>query len=151
LGWWRRNFLVPVLEAGDLAGLNELLLARCIESQNHAISGRTKPIGAAMAQERPYLLPLAVEGFEPRETLLPAGDCQGCVRVKTNWYSTPLASGVRAMVRVWLTRIEVLRDFACAATHRRCYGRSHQLLNMECDLDVLENKPGALAGSAPLR
>lgn len=151
LGWWRRNFLVPVPEAGDLAGLNELLLARCLDSQSHIISGRTMTIGAAMVQERPHLLPLAEEGFELEETLFPVVDGKGCVRVKTNWYSTPLPPGVRAMVRVWPARIEVLRDFVCVAIHQRCYGRGHQILNLEHYLDVLEKKPGAMAGSTPLK
>lgn len=55
------------------------------------------------------------------------------------------------MVRVWPARIEVLRDFACVAIHQRCYGRGHQILNLEHYLDVLEKKPGALAGSTPLK
>ncbi len=151
LGWYRRNFLVPVPEAGDLEGLNEMLLARCVESQSHTISGRSATIGAAMEQERPCLLPLAEEGFELEETLFPVVDGKGCVRVKTNWYSTPLQPGVRAMVRVWPTRIEVLRDLECVATHERCYGRGDQILSLEHYLDVLEEKPGAMAGSTPLK
>lgn len=151
LGWYRRNFLVPVPEAGDLAGLNELLLARCVESQSHTISGRSATIGAAMDEERSCLLPLAEEGFELEETLFPVVDGKGCVRVKTNWYSTPLRPGVKAMVRVWPTRVEVLRDFECVAMHERCYGRGHQILSLEHYLDVLEKKPGAMAGSTPLK
>lgn len=36
------------------------------------------------------------------------------------------------------------------ATHPRDYGRGHQILNLEHYLDVLEKKPGAMAGSTPL-
>ncbi|HYM07322.1 MAG TPA: IS21 family transposase [Terriglobales bacterium] len=150
LGWYRRNFLVPVPEAGDLAGLNALLLEKCRASQQHTISGRTMTIGAAMEQERPHLLPLAEERFALEEILYPVVDGKGCVRVKTNWYSTPLDAGVRAMVKVWPSEVEVYRDFACVARHQRCYGRGHQLLNLEHYLDVLEKKPGAMAGSTPL-
>jgi hypothetical protein len=39
----------------------------------------------------------------------------------------------------------------CVARHPRCYGRGHQLLNLEHYLDVLEKKPGAMAGSTPLQ
>ena len=39
----------------------------------------------------------------------------------------------------------------CAARHQRCYGRGHQILNLEHYLDVLEKKPGAMAGSTPLQ
>jgi len=56
LGWYRRNFLVPVPEAGDLAQLNLLLLDRCRASQQHTLNGRRMTIGAAMEQERPHLL-----------------------------------------------------------------------------------------------
>lgn len=151
LGWYRRNFLVPVPEAGDLAGLNALLLERCRASQQHTISGRTMTIGAAMEKERPHLLPLAEERFALEEILYPVVDGKGCVRVKLNWYSTPLAPGMRAMVKVWPTQVEVLRDYECVARHQRCYGRGHQLLNLEHYLDVLERKPGAMAGSTPLQ
>ena len=150
LGWYRRNFLVPIPEAGDLAGLNALLLERCRASQKHTISGRTMTIAAAMEQERPHLLPLAAEGFALEDVLYPVVDGKGCVRVKTNWYSTPLDAGVRPMVKVWPTEVEIFRDFECVARHQRCYGRGHQLLKLEHYLDVLERKPGAMAGSTPL-
>jgi hypothetical protein len=32
------------------------------------------------------------------------------------------------------------------ARHPRCYGRGHQILDLEHYLDVLEKKPGAMAG-----
>ena len=151
LGWYRRNFLVPVPEAGDLLGLNVLLLERCVASQQHTVSGRTATIGEGMAQERPHLLPLAAETFALEEILFPVVDGKGCVKVKTNWYSAPLRPGVRAMVKVWPTQVEIYRDLECVARHQRCYGRGHQLLNLEHYLDVLERKPGAMAGSTPLQ
>jgi len=55
------------------------------------------------------------------------------------------------MVKVWPSQIAVHRDFECVALHQRCYGRGHQLLNLEHYLDVLEKKPGAMAGSTPLQ
>lgn len=151
LGWYRRNFLVPVPEAGDLARLNMLLLEKCRTSQQHTLSGRGMTIGTAMTQERPHLLPLAGERFALEEILYPIVDGKGRVRVKTNWYSAPLHAGVRAMVKVWPSQVEVFRDFECVARHPRCYGRGQQLLDLEHYLDVLEKKPGAMAGSTPLQ
>jgi hypothetical protein len=151
LGWYRRNFLVPVPEAGNLAGLNELLLDKCRASQQHTISGRTMTIEAGMVQERPHLLPLAEERFALEDILFPVVDGKGCVRVKTNWYSTPLNAGARPMVKVWPSQVDIYYDLECVATHQRCYGRGHQLLNLEHYLDVLERKPGAMAGSTPLQ
>ena len=65
---------MPVPEAGDLAGLNSLLLERCRASQQHTISGRKMTIGAAMEQERPHLLPMAGEQFALEEILFPVVD-----------------------------------------------------------------------------
>jgi hypothetical protein len=92
LGWFRRNWLVPVPEASDL-----------------------------------------------------------CVKVKTNWYSTPLWPGLRVTARVWPSQIEIEHDGKCVARHQRNYGRGHQILSLEHYLDVLEKKPGAMAGSTPLQ
>jgi hypothetical protein len=44
----------------------------------------------------------------------------------------------------------VEHDGQCVARHPRHYGRGHQILNLEHYLDVLEKKPGAMAGSTPL-
>ena len=49
------------------------------------------------------------------------------------------------------SRIEIKHDNQCAAQHERCYGRGHQILDLEHYLDVLERKPGAMAGSTPLQ
>ena len=46
--------------------------------------------------------------------------------------------------------MEIFRDSDLAARHERCYGRGYQILNLEHYLDVLEKKPGAMAGSTPL-
>jgi len=55
------------------------------------------------------------------------------------------------MVKVWPSQVEIYYDLECVARHQRCYGRGHQLLNLEHYLDVLERKPGAMAGSTPLQ
>jgi len=78
-------------------------------------------------------------------------DGKGCVRVKTNWYSTPLRPGTGAMVRLWPAEVEIEHLGRGAARHERHYGRGYQVLDLEHYLDVLEKKPGAMAGSAPLK
>lgn len=45
----------------------------------------------------------------------------------------------------------MLRGLVCVAIHPRCCGCGHQILNLEHHLDVLEKKPGAFAGSAPVK
>jgi transposase len=45
LGWFRRNWLVPVPEARDLASLNEQLLAACALGRDRTIAGRSLTVG----------------------------------------------------------------------------------------------------------
>jgi hypothetical protein len=151
LGWYRRNWLVPVPEADDLESLNQQLLAACVASRSRTIIGRTMTVGEGWRMEQPHLLPLAEEGFQIQETIYPLiVDGKGCVRIKTNWYSTPLWPGLRVTARVWPLFISIEHDGKCVASHPRDYGRGHQILNLEHYLDVLEKKPGAMAGSTPL-
>ena len=152
LGWYRRNCLVPVPEAKDLTALNERLLAVCVANRDRTITGKSMTIGEASQHERAFLLPLAQEGFPIEEVLYPlVVDGKGRVKVKTNWYSAPLSPGLRVTAVVGPLLIEIRHDNQCAARHPRCYGRGHQILNLEHYLDVLERKPGAMANSTPLQ
>lgn len=151
VGRYRRNWLVPVPEANDLAALNEQLLAACLASRKRTISGKNITVGEASQRERSHLLALAEESFPIEEILFPlVVDGKGRVKVKTNWYSAPLWPGWRATARVWPSLVEIEHDGKCVARHQRCYGRGYQILNLEHYLDVLEKKPGAMAGSTPL-
>src|ERR1700737_581875 len=152
LGWYRRNCLVPVPEAKDLAALNEQLWAVCVANRDRTISGKSLTIGEASQYERAFLSPLAEEGFPLHEVLYPlVVDGKGRVKVKANWYSAPLSPGLRVTAVVGPLVIEIKHDNKCAAQHPRCYGRGQQLLNLEHYLKVLEKKPGAMAGSTPLQ
>jgi transposase len=152
LGWFRRNCLVPVPEARDLAALNEQLLAACVAGRSRSISGKAMSVGEASQQERGLLLPKAEEGFPLEEVLYPlVVDGKGRVRVKGNWYSAPLAPGLRVTAVVGPLRVEIKHDNRCVADHPRWYGQGHQSLRLEHYLDVLERKPGAMAGSTPLQ
>jgi transposase len=152
LGWFRRNWLVPVPEAEDLESFNTWLLARCVDSQRHIISGRSIMIEDAIRDERPHLQPLADERFPIAEVIFPViVDGHRRVKVKANWYSTPLWPGNRVTARVWPAHVEVWGNGELAARHERCYQRGHQILNLEHYLDVLEKKPGAMKGSTPLQ
>jgi hypothetical protein len=152
LGWYRRNCLVPVPEAKDLATLNEHLLASCVANRGRTISGKSMTVGQASQYERASLSPRVEEGFPLREILYPlVVDGKGRVKVKANWYSAPLSPGLRVTAVVGPSRIEIKHDNQCAARHARCYGRGHQILELDHYLDVLEKKPGAMAGSTPLQ
>ncbi len=103
-----------------------------------------------MIEERTYLLALAEQGFELAEISFPRVDGLGCVRVGTNLYSVPVKPDKTVEVRLYPTYVEVREEGRCIARHERSYGWQQQVLDLEHYLDVLERKPGALAGSKPL-
>ena len=150
VGTFRRNHWVPLPQARHLAELNEQLLAACRADEARTLAGRSQPIGAALLIEREHLLPLAREGFDLTEVSFPIVDRCGRVRVRTNAYSVPLRTGTPVQAKITATTIEVWHDGQCVARHARCYGRQQEILDLEHYLDVLEHKPGALAGSTPL-
>jgi transposase len=149
-GYFRRNHWVPMPKARDLEELNAQLLSACHEDERRQIAGRGESVGALMIAERTHLLPLAEQGFELAELTFPCVDGLGCVRVKTNLYSVPAAPGRTVEVRLYPSYVEVRDEGRCIARHQRCYERHQQVLDLEHYLDVLERKPGALAGAKPL-
>jgi transposase len=149
-GYFRRNHWVPLPNARDLTELNTLLLTACREEERRRIAGHSEAVGVAMAAERANLLPLAAQGFDLAEISFPRVDGLGCVRVRTNLYSVPAAPGRTVEVRLYPTYVEVRDEGRPIAHHERCYERNQQVLDLEHYLDVLERKPGALAGSKPL-
>ena len=103
-----------------------------------------------MIEERAHLLPLAESEFELAEISFPRVDGLGCVRVRTNLYSVPASVGKTVEVRLYPSQVEVRDEGRCIGRHERSYERHQQVLDLEHYLDVLERKPGALAGSKPL-
>jgi hypothetical protein len=74
----------------------------------------------------------------------------GWVKVRTNAYSVPVAAGTSIQAKILPSTIELWHEGKLVASHERSYGRHQEVLNLEHYLDVLEHKPGALAGSKPL-
>jgi transposase len=150
VGRFRRNQWVPVPRADDLEALNRQLLAACQADEARTVAGRAQSVGAGMLIERAHLLPLAGEGFDLAEVSFPVVTSLSCVKVKTNAYSVPVTAGRTVEVKLAAAHVEIWHEGKPVARHERCYGRYQEVLDLEHYLDVLERKPGALAGSKPL-
>lgn len=151
VGYFRRNHWVPVPAATNLDYLNQMLLAACRADEKRLIGERRSTVGALLPIERAALLPLSQEGFDLSEDVFGRVNDQGCVVVRTNWYSVPLRVGLETHSKVFANRIEVQHGGKCVACHPRSYARGQRILNLEHYLEILERKPGALAGSTPLQ
>jgi transposase len=150
VGYFRRNHLVPVPSVASLEELNQLLLDGCRADEQRRIAAKPHTVGEGMRIEREHLLPAPAESFDLTETSFPLVDGKGCVKVRTNCYSTPLKPGTQARVKLGPAYVEVWHERECVARHERSYTHHQQVLDLEHYLDVLERKPGALAGSSPL-
>ena len=150
VGYFRRNHWTPVPDFSDWRELNEYLLSCCRKDGKRRVMGKENDVGTGMHLEREHLLPLAPVGFDVEERQTVWVDKKGCVRAGTNWYSTPLKRGRQTTVKLTPLEVEVWLEGHRVARHERCYGRFKQVLDLEHYLDVLERKPGALAGSTPL-
>lgn len=151
IGYFRRNHLVPVPQVGTLPELNDLLLEACHQDLARVIEGRSLSVGEALAQEREHLLALQAEDFDLSEECFCRVDKKGCVCVRTNFYSTPLPPATQVRVRVLPAFVEVIHEGKEVARHVRSYDQRQQVLDLEHYLDVLARKPGAFAGSRPLK
>lgn len=150
-GYFRRNHLVPLPSSSSLEELNWWLVGETRSDERRRISGHELSVGAGLVFEKQALRSLPAEAFDLAEDLFPIVNDRGCVRVKTNSYSTPLAPGARVRVRVFPLFVEVWHENRLAARHSRCYGRGQERYQLEHYLDVLARKPGAFGGSKPLQ
>ena len=149
-GYFRRNHWVPVPPARDLADRNEQLRAACRQDEQRPLAGREQTVGAALPAEREQLQPLARQSFALEEVSFPTVDGSGCVRVRTNFYSVPVRAGTAVPAKVYPAHVERWPEGKCVAPHARGDRRQQPILDLEHYLEVLERKPGALAGSKPL-
>jgi hypothetical protein len=82
--------------------------------------------------------------------VFPLIDKQGCITVKTNFYSVPIQSGVRVEARVHPLHVEVWHAGRLIARHERCHSRRQHVLDLEHYLDVLSRlarSPGPSRGA----
>lgn len=129
---WRGGGPVPAEPSGpgtasaEPRGVDLLLEAGTREDDQRVIAGRTQPIGAALLSERAHLLPLVAEGFDLASVHFPTVNASGCVRVLTNFYSTPLAAGTAVQVKVYASYVKVWYQRRCVAQHERSYGHQQK-------------------------
>jgi len=148
-GYFRRNHLVPIPNVGSWEEFDALLLRFSKDDEQRIIGERAQTVGEGMLIEREHLRVLK-EGFDLAAVHYPKVNASGCVKVLTNFYSTPLPVGVEVQVKVQAAYVEIWHEGKCVAQHERCFQRQQKVLNLEHYLEALTKKPGALAGSTPL-
>jgi hypothetical protein len=142
---------VPIPKVASWEALNTFLPEASRNDEQRLIGDRTQTVGVGMNLEREHLRALAEEGFDLAAVQFPQVNASGCVKVLTNFYSVPLPVGVQVQAKVHSSYVEMWHQGQCVARHERCFNRQQKVLNLEHYLEALTKKPGALAGSTPLK
>jgi transposase len=151
IGWFRRNYLVPVPEVTSLAELNASIGQWDAESDSRRIGGRARTVAESFAAEQPLLRALPGEPFETSLLLTGRVDRYAQVTVRTNRYSVPARLiGRRVRIVASASEIAVYDGQAEVARHVRIPGKLQSSLDLDHYLEVLIRKPGALPGATAL-
>lgn len=151
VGYFRRNYLVPVPEVASLEELNAGIEQAEQAEDGRRIGSRIRTIGQDFEAERPLLAPLPGDAFETGLVLTPRVDLRSQVTVRSNRYSVP-SRLIGREVRVVLRSSELVISYRHeqVARHPRLAARGAERLDLDHYLEALMRKPGAMSGSAPL-
>lgn len=151
VGWFRRNYMVPVPEADSFEDLNAQIAKNLEKILSHRMIGRERPIGEDLAAERPLLRALAAEPFDTRASSTVRVDSKSLVCVRQNRYSVPcelIGRSVEALTGA--RQVEVVAGGKIVASHERLQGRHRMRASLSHYAPLIKRKPGALRGSVAL-
>jgi len=154
VGYVRRNFMTPLLEADSFADLNEQLRQACVQDDQRRVDRQPQSIGQAWQQEQPLLRTLPPHPFDCCREITAPLNGYSQIEVETNRYSVP-TDRATAQMRVKLYPFEVkiyrLDEKKAVAVHTRCYDRQQDILEPLHYLSLLAQRPGALNYAKPIR
>jgi transposase len=151
VGRFRRRHLVPLPKVETLGELNELIARADVTDDARYIFGHVDSVGTEFADELPALRPLPAEPFEMMLALNPRVDHKSRVSVRQCFYSVPARFvGRRIDVYLGAEHVEAREQGRVVARHERAVGKGTERLCLDHYLEVLDYKPGALAGATAL-
>jgi transposase len=154
VGYVRRNFMTPLLEADSFDDLNEQLRQRCLQDDQRRVDRQAQTIGEAWQQERPLLHALPPQAFDCCREITARLNGYSQVVVETNRYSVPTEQAAAQMrVKLYPFQIKLYRpgEKEAVAVHSRCYGHQQDILEPLHYLPLLAQRPGALHHAKPIR
>ena len=154
VGYARRNFMTPLLEATDFADLNAQLWQQCLQDDQRRVDRQPHTIAEAWQQERPLLRPLPDHDLECCREIQAQLNGYSQVEVETNRYSVPADRAVPALrVKLYPFEVKIYRpdESEALAVHPRCYDQQQDILDPLHYLPLLAQRPGALNHAKPIR
>ena len=152
VGYFRRNYLVPVPEVEPLEELNKILAERCWQEERRQRRGQAGTVGERFAAERQQLGPLPKIPFLACTRHRVRVSQQQLVTLGPRRYSVPQRwVGQWLTLRAFAEEIQVWSATGCVARHRRAFGPGDLVTNFWHYLPVLTRKPGAFDQAIPVR
>jgi hypothetical protein len=151
VGYARRNFMVPIPQAGSWEALNAQLAADCRARRARRLRGHTETIAERFERDRAAMLPLPATPYEACEKVTVCVSSISLVRYRTNDYSVPTQYGHRqVLVKGYVHRVDIVCGAEVIARHERSYARETAVYDPLHYLALLERKSRALDQAAPL-
>jgi len=148
----QRRWCTPVPKVQDHDDLNAYLRRCCLAELDRTCAGQTQTIGQRFALDKAAALALPIHAFDPCIREFKKADKFQTVAFDSNRYSVPRRWAFQAVtVKAYVDRIEIVANHQVIARHRRCYGRSQQVLDPMHYLVTLGRRPGALDHSGVYR
>ena len=152
VGWARRNVCVPVPRVSSLDELNELLLERCLQYEDHKIKGRKSSVGTLFLEEKQCLHPLPAYIFETAKCMNVRVNAFATVRFRTNSYSVPVKyAGRQVGIKGYPETVDIYYEGKKISTHRRLFGKNQHSYHLEDYMPLLEKRPRAVLDAAPVK
>ena len=152
VGWARRNICVPVPRVSSIKELNELLLQRCQEYENHTVRDCKASVGVLFDEEQIYLRPLPKYTFETANCTTTRVNSYSMVRYYKNAYSVPVQYvGFSVSVKGYPEHVDIYYQGTLISTHKRLMGRNQTSYHLEDYLPLLEQRPRAIYDAAPVK
>jgi transposase len=149
VGYVRRNFLVPVPQAGSWEELNDRLTAACQRELGRR--GQSRGGAGSLAADQAAFLPLPAEPFEARRVELVTINSLALGRFDGNDYSVPTAFAYKALTATGtVDHVRFSHQGQEVARHRRAWSRGQVTFDPLHYLALLERKPFALGSAQPL-
>lgn len=152
VGYVKRNYFVPLPEAGSFEVLNQKLLGECLSYGDHRLQGREKTVNEFFLEEQAGLLSLPAVPFTVTQISSGKVDPYATVRVDKNRYSVPSRYvGLKVQVHMDIDRVNLFHGGKRLATHPRVFGNNKWQLDPDHYLELIQQRPGAFHGARPLR
>ena len=152
VGYMRRNYFVPVPRVKSFEELNWMLLERLRQDDRRPAEGKEIRIGEAWEREKGKLLPLPRIPYRCCVSRPLRANHLSLVNFDNNRYSVPVEFGIAKLtLQAYVWRVEVACGDRVIASHKRCYQKGQDILNIDHYLPLLIQRPGAFPYAKPVR